>query len=929
MADDTTLGHILHVLSLVDRPRNALATGVGNLLDDNPDTGFLGGAYQGLMGDKETSWGDIVGIPQPTSQDEWLPWLAKGGSRLALDAVADPLLLLGPISKAGKAGKLGTGVAEALDYLGKPYRAASEAVAGSSFGRAFQSLSPAHWQKDVDLPYYTAMREREQAVKPIVEAYQQGKPLEAGIEDMATTRQAWERNLGGIDPELNRFYGVMHDASEEARQRVNDVYRSLTGKDLIEAIGEGENLTWTPRAATKQARRFLDKAGLRGGGGAKIRPESFESRELKLLVDPDELAQGRIVPIERNGKPFVTKLDYELAGITKDSSGRYILQRGGEKIPVAPVEATLKEVLDSGLVHKKTWVPGVSESYLADILRKEGMRFFLSWLGKGITGGEKGPWLKAFEATDELPKGWRRLRITGLKNYGAPKFVANQIEKRSRKLFDKDTPMGMLEQFGDAALNTRIGELFKDGTTWWKRNALFSWSYLFGNAVSDIPLMYSAGVDSWLLPVRKAQAIAVRLGRGSPIFKNLSNRELRDEFVLRDLWTQGMAGAEGRDAVQAAINEGRIRRTLGDLPGLAGKAGRAAATGAEKWGKLNDFWLQSMSGNIEANSRIGVAIDWLKRNKIQSPTARDLDEAAFFANNKMIDYGNLPPFMKQVAMIVPFVAFQRGMLGRFAEDLGSSPERLARLSRFLDTTFEPMSASDRQISDDWIQENAPTMGAFGKSWDDIYSTFGQEPNPAGQRMGLAGRYLPWTQLDALASRPSDALISSTNPLLKAPVELATDYSHFKHRDIDNLTKFPGNLLNPIIGGPYQLSSSMPFGQNMAASWEHILSQMPGGTLMRQLSEVGRGLGLWKDLNRAETNPGEALTWYFSGGKVYPFDRAKQRMRRRAEADRYSRQILRNAQFAWSRNNVEAVQHYVNLLRTHQMDLDSAFGYVEG
>src|SRR3990172_8523242 len=106
LAPEEQQGHVLDILGLFDRPRNAVATAVQEGLSDDPNQSFLGGLGRGITGEKQTSWGDVVGLDPATSEMGWPEWLARSGGRLAMDVVADPLnIAFAPAKAAGGLGK--------------------------------------------------------------------------------------------------------------------------------------------------------------------------------------------------------------------------------------------------------------------------------------------------------------------------------------------------------------------------------------------------------------------------------------------------------------------------------------------------------------------------------------------------------------------------------------------------------------------------------------------------------------------------------------------------------------------------------------------------------------------------------------------------------------------------------------------------------
>ena len=272
----------------------------------------------------------------------------------------------------------------------------------------------------------------------------------------------------------------------------------------------------------------------------------------------------------------------------------------------------------------------------------------------------------------------------------------------------------------------------------------------------------------------------------------------------------------------------------------------------------------------------------------------------------MIDYGNLTPLEKEMKNIIPFYPWMRGITGLTAEYATKSPQRLANLGRGLDSVFQPMSLEDKKIADPWTRESAPVMGAFGRK-------FGAD-DKGRPGMALLARFLPQGDTERMLKRPADYLMSAINPVFKAPAEMAFNYNAFKDRPIDKISGgFPGNLVNPLIGRPYELATRQTFGQALPQAYDYISTQIPGARRLNELRQLAHATGLMEDPYKEPQTPQDYGLWLASGAKTYPYDREKARKNRDYEFQTQKAAIMGGMRYAGQRGATSDVEYYQKLL----------------
>jgi hypothetical protein len=899
-------GHVLPLLSYFDRPRNAIATGLSNVIDNDPATGFLEGAYQGLRGQRETSYGDLVNIPAGTSQDDWPTWIANNAVRLGLDTVGDPLLVLGKLGKLAKVQKM-LAPAKALSTAGK------ERLAGTSLGKAFMHRAPGPRGEAFEQALTVAKRRATEGKLSAREAYQRYADALDKDADLGEIREAWEKYHGTVPPEVAEALKAQHAQSQGLVRDIDRLSATL-GRRPIGEVSEVD-VRYVPRERTERGERALAEMYSKSGHKQTISPESFRGRSLVALKDD---MTGKPL-LREDGSPVIVQESW----LTKADSGKYLW----EGQPVKVSQASLRDV-QTGIPNlKQSFVDDPGISYLADATKKFNQKalleFFQEIQGRGL--------LNKIGRADKVPAGLRRVDIPGMENYVAPKFIANRLENEAHRMLDPSTSLGAV---GDALkyFNTqnKFGRGLNKVTKNWKSNLLgLQPDYHAGNYLSNLSMMYGAGeVAPWNIPGRLKKARDVRLSKEGEVIQGIPNATLHEEFAKRNLSESGWSGTEHADDVQQAVKgQGFVREKFGRIPGAI----------ADKWGRANQ-WGFRQGQKYEGDAKIGVALDWLKKNAPDFATrsadeqARLLDAAAEKAQYALIDYTAATPFEEQLGSVVPFYKWTRGLLGQTAQEAVKRPERLANLGRFYDTMFQPLSEDDKAIAPPYIRDNAAISGVLG------YQLPTKRENPG---MGLIGRFLPHTTAQQFmpdlsghgmetVGRPLEQLWSSVNPYIKAPFELAINHNYFKDRPIDEIaSRFGENIVNPAIGEPYQEGWGKTLGARLPAAYEYLINSSPVTRYVQKANQIGNTLGLWEDAYKAPLAGGELAAYLTTGAKLYPYDRDRWGTRLKYKGKNQLSAAKQQLNIAESRGDPAAIQHAQSVVDMLEQRRESNLARFEG
>ena len=961
-APDTS--HVLQFLSYFDRPRNAIATAVKE--------GGLGGFVRGLTGETETSWGDVLGIEKPGDDDSWPGWMGKATGRFALDLALDPLnLLAAPVKGASlmSRGLKAAKVPEALTWAAgtKPGKHIFQSLpsgvpenelaeAGLAAGRRVGG------EKKLDI--IDALN----ATKAAEQAAGEGKSLEELRQTWNLTPDALPPEISEAYAVQKAIEEGMIDPINEFRGRFNLPLRQKLGEGgmnpvnwdpLVAKEGARRQAALSGKAGGgpvgdtphRELRVLLDPEEAALGGRKLVRedlPYSSPADVNPIIMKPEFVQPARDV-IEEAQRATQNPFSW--------SPGRQMISEGGPAIgqyngnPVALGVPTYQEVKQA--LPELDFVRGAGESYGLSSARKADELAYLQGVAnledKGIVIDKVSEYIGLnYPNYGRLPidqqkkiwdiatarvrhpasmrvleeQGIRFIDVPGLEHLAAPKAVANRLENSAVKMFDPETSMGSvataMQKFMD---QTKLGQTLKDvQSTWVGSNLPLFPGFHVANVASNQGLLYGGGVNPLKIPYRDLQATAVQKGwENIPGIEGRTNAQLQREFAARGLGEPGALFGEGnvKDVLRTAVTEGEpsIGQRLFQGLGIPEEYAQGMAKPFEALGRAQDVGFR-VGGAAESNAKIAAAIDWMTKNSpdfaklAPEEQARILDAAAEHAKFALADPSvNLTPFDQTVMRtLFPFWGWTKSMAAKTGQQALYEPWKLGRLGRFEDYYLQPLSPEEKEVAPDYLKEQGPIKGAFGMPLSSLPL---MTPDPEGNPLvAFTGRFQPHGQVEQLLSRPLDTLTSMVNPIFKAPVEIATNRSAYKNRGIDELAGGAvSGMVNPMIGGPYQLSSQRIAGQDVPAAWDYALSQAPGGRYLATANEMGRGAGLWEDPNKRPAGGPETMLWWLTGGKTYPFDEfkyEKQAQNKQRESENKVKYLIKRADML---GNQPAVDFY--------------------
>lgn len=921
---------ILWTLGLLTRPSKALWTGVDEFLKPEGSTwqGVKRGWYN-EPGAKELA--DVVGIPEGQPTDDWLPWLGKEAARTVVSGIGDPLTYAFAPAKAAGLAKTGIGIGPALLKMGVPE------------GKSLASLGAKSLGSDalIEYLYGTGIGKVLKGGLPKTEKYEpitdkwlqiqrEGSKLPV-TEQSQKLQKALDEALAGTDFSYADVYHAL-ERPKEASPELNAI------ADLIRPMQTAKDVRFKEWNELKQALDQEYTPGITTGDYIHM-PHNVTDKELLKLrrlgdidVATDAFKQGgrEIKRYYVGDNPLLDEMGNPIVGKMSDPRTQKAIQAAFDKLGIRPELADNQLSLLPEIAEKQIGPPTFSKSLvtpkpatLRDILpiMPEGslVENPVEALTTALTNrqgqvntlklmdylrGENLLWHTGKNMPEHLLSGARQLEIPGFQNWATTPQIANWLENLA------GVPTDWLGKSLQSIRKTPMGQALEDATQWWKRNVLaLSPAYHFGNLVSDSFNRYAAGQNPGEVVGRMAQAY--NLLRGS------------DPALLRELELRGLPVSSWSGSIlgETANAPSRLRNIADDVP-LLNKVMDTLGFASEKMHNLNQAALQGGMKYVEAPGRVATALDYLKKeapdfNKL---TPEMLDKAVAFAKESMVDYGGLTATQRELQrLLVPFAGWQFGMPTLMAQQVMQHPERLGRVSRFLDSTFMPLSPEDMAVADPYLHENAPVRGVAG--WQ-----FPTDDKGIAQTMQLQ-RYLPWGNVEGLANRPTANLWSVTNPWLKAPVEMALNLSGFSNQPIDREAKGFGTAFsNPLTGGPYSKSRQEYFGQSIPAGYEYLLNQSPAGRNVNTANDLLRSFGLWEDPYKAPTGPASQIATLVTGGKFTKFDTEAQRKHRQAEFTETEKAIRANMKFALGKMDTEGYQFYLKQLLDHVEKKAQKLGY---
>jgi hypothetical protein len=347
-----------------------------------------------------------------------------------------------------------------------------------------------------------------------------------------------------------------------------------------------------------------------------------------------------------------------------------------------------------------------------------------------------------------------------------------------------------------------------------------------------------------------------------------------------NIWNNSLAGVRNPQVYKIAMdmqrgNPGVLKTALGDMKyedvvKLAGERGvfGKGFYGGDIPGAVDDVlvkgkWITLSADNklvrsgrklgttIEDNARLAHFVDKISKGM-------DADTAAKSVKKFLFDYTELTSF-EQNAMkrVFPFYSWSRKNIPLQLEMMVRKPGQQL-LPVKLKHEIERLSADDKPIPEanlpEWLAGDYPirTSGRHKDEKDPKKSVFSYAP--------VAG-YLPWGDLPRMTNNPGGTAAFMVSPLLKEPVQQATNYDLYFKRKIAN-EEIPQGVVIPSEGQEF--------------------TRFMGVKLTPRAAHVARNIRLLATMHRAnpfqvfgetttELGTGEKLSQYILGVRTYDVD----------------------------------------------------------
>lgn len=284
-------------------------------------------------------------------------------------------------------------------------------------------------------------------------------------------------------------------------------------------------------------------------------------------------------------------------------------------------------------------------------------------------------------------------------------------------------------------------------------------SWYVKNTIGDVFNNYLAGVKD---PSRYKVAYDIMSGNVDSASKYLANKLPKESI-------SALKSMLGKDEVKDIKNTAELvsrvfEKNVGEKWGLTlggpvwGSAEEVAKLRGESTGLLSKA--RDTAEQFRKNAQMALFIDGLIKGK--SPkAAADLVKAAQF------DYSDLTKVEKGIRRLVPFYTFTRKNLAFQLQTLLEHPERLKRVSD--------------------LQENLAAAHGFDMENMTEYQRMRALPIGEDKYLNLE---LPWSTLTQVTD--PHALVNMLSPLIKTPIELATNRSMFSGQPIQTAPELGTN-----------------------------------------------------------------------------------------------------------------------------------------
>jgi hypothetical protein len=352
---------------------------------------------------------------------------------------------------------------------------------------------------------------------------------------------------------------------------------------------------------------------------------------------------------------------------------------------------------------------------------------------EAIAGGAK----KSISVEDSLPAGWSTVKnpkaASLLKGYAFPTEVAARLDAHYEALLDPKQTGAFLDMF-DGVQN------------WWKAWTLGIFpSYHFRNAVGNVWNNFVTGLHD---PAAYGVALDIQLGKKGAIRtadgRSIAYDEIKQHMEELGVRGRGFMGSDIEETLKSELGGGRWATLTRDSKLI--HYGKKIATA------------------VENNARMAKFIDELQKG-------RGFRDAAQATKRALFDYTDLTNFEKTTAKrLAPFYSWTRKNIPLQIASMLKSPGKF----KAIDTIRQEVEANVQEPNEyalaNWMMENYPVRVKIDET----------DGKP---RYFMLGGWLPAADIWSMASNPPQTLLNLLTPIIKTPLEVATNKDFFTWQDI--------------------------------------------------------------------------------------------------------------------------------------------------
>lgn len=603
-------------------------------------------------------------------------------------------------------------------------------------------------------------------------------PLAESIKNYLSPAKVWSSKLGGA--EKGRTIG------------------KFISEDLTEQVGKAENL------------------GLRKLNTEKL-IEGIESRTAKTTQTLQEiqkrLAQPEIqIPME-NWRLYLKNLRNNI------SENKTIVS----ELLDEPTKKEFGETIQSILNRENIELEKIAKELEADILTSQGKEFLYSPIGEKLSrkakivdlerkilkiqneANEKISKLSYFNYTDKTGKLYRfeQASIEEIANTFNTKFfeenpaiqmayrgLAHTKATTSKEFFEGVKKFASKEGLESTAPDLKglkfepdiaekidkyyqsikpedvklIFKAYDSALNWWKGQALIAPSYHIRNMVGNMWNNFLAGVSN---PVSYVRAGMLQAGKGNDIrIAGKTGKEIVELAEKRGVLGQGWFSADIPRMIESGIKS-------------TWKEGINPLSQQNYAFKTN----KAIGSAFENNARLAHFIDKLEKGS-------SVDDAVMSVKKYLFDYQDLTDFEKTwLKRVMPFYTWTRKNVPLQLEHLITQPGKYAGVEKVVrvieNIGMGNAPKADEKYLSEYIKGNTAMRVKYNEE-DKTYYYF------------LLGNWLPAYQAMDFLSSPMENIMAMLTPLLKTPMEIATNKSSFFKNtlgDYETIERYPGQTTN--------------------------------------------------------------------------------------------------------------------------------------